>query len=167
MKHKAIIFTLSCLILGLCSCKSTPGPKEIDINNRPKGYYLNYWLKDEVDITTLDQSLIYEIRYGGTVVFLDSNYEFIIEQEEKKLPENYVLYYTNLEQTKVRGIEIKDPSISLYGLSMNSDKEDIDKTLTNMGFSYYQGVIGSFPTYIKDNFEISIDKYNMILFVNL
>lgn len=167
MKHKAIIFTLSCLILGLCSCKSTPVPKEIDINNRPKGYYLNYWLKDEVDITTLDQSLIYEIRYGGTVVFLDSNYEFIIEQEEKKLPENYVLYYTNLEQTKVRGIEIKDPSISLYGLSMNSDKEDIDKTLTNMGFSYYQGVIGSFPTYIKDNFEISIDKYNMILFVNL
>ena len=104
MKHKTIIFTLSCLILGLCSCK-------IDINNRPKGYYLNYWLKDEVDITTLDQSLIYEIRYGGTVVFLDSNYEFIIEQEEKKLPENYVLYYTNLEQTKVRGIEIKDPSI--------------------------------------------------------
>ena len=167
MKHKAIIFTLSCLILGLCSCKSTPVPKEIDINNRPKGYYLNYWLKDEVDITTLDQSLIYEIRYGGTVVFLDSNYEFIIEQEENKLPENYVLYYTNLEQTKVRGIEIKDPSISLYGLSMNSDKEDIDKTLTNMGFSYYQGVIGSFPTYIKDNFEISIDKYNMILFVNL
>lgn len=167
MKHKAIIFTLSCLILGLCSCKSTPVPKEIDINNRPKGYYLNYWLKDEVDITTLDQSLIYEIRYGGTVVFLDSNYEFIIEQEEKKLSENYVLYYTNLEQTKVRGIEIKDPSISLYGLSMNSDKEDIDKTLTNMGFSYYQGVIGSFPTYIKDNFEISIDKYNMILFVNL
>lgn len=167
MKHKAIIFTLSCLILGLCSCKSTPVPKEIDINNRPKGYFLDYWLKDEVDITTLDQSLIYEIRYGGTVVFLDSNYEFIIEQEEKKLPENYVLYYTNLEQTKVRGIEIKDPSISLYGLSMNSDKEDIDKTLTNMGFSYYQGVIGSFPTYIKDNFEISIDKYNMILFVNL
>lgn len=111
--------------------------------------------------------MIYEIRYGGTVVFLDSNYEFIIEQEENKLPENYVLYYTNLEQTKVRGIEIKDPSISLYGLSMNSDKEDIDKTLTNMGFSYYQGVIGSFPTYIKDNFEISIDKYNMILFVNL
>lgn len=160
MKHKTIIFTLSCLILGLSSCK-------IDINNRPNGYYLNYWLKDEVDITTLDQSLIYEIRYGGTVVFLDSNYEFIIEQEEKKLPENYVLYYTNLEQTKVRGIEIKDPSISLYGLSMNSDKEDIDKTLTNMGFSYYQGVIGSFPTYIKDNFEISIDKYNMILFVNL
>ena len=37
MKHKAIIFTLSCLILGLSSCK-------IDINNRPKGYYLNYWL---------------------------------------------------------------------------------------------------------------------------
>ena len=50
MKHKAIIFTLSCLILGLCSCKSTPVPKEIDINNRPKGYFLDYWIKEKIDI---------------------------------------------------------------------------------------------------------------------
>ena len=149
MKHKTIIFTLSCLILGLSSCK-------IDINNRPKGYYLNYWLKDEVDITTLDQSLIYEIRYGGTVVFLDSNYEFIIEQEEKKLPENYVLYYTNLEQTKVRGIEIKDPSISLYGLSMNSDKEDIDKHLQIWDFLTIKELLVLFQHILKITLKLAL-----------
>ena len=53
MKHKAIIFTLSCLILGLCSCKSTPVPKEIDINNRPKGYFLDYWIKEKIDIAII------------------------------------------------------------------------------------------------------------------
>ena len=104
------------------------------------------------------------------ISILDSRYEFIIEQGEKKLPKKFVFYickYSSTKEIMVRTVAITDPSITVYGLSMNSDKEDIDKTLTNMGFSYYQGVIGSFPTYIKDNFEISIDKYNMILFVNL
>ena len=59
MKHKAIIFTLSCLILGLCSCKSTPVPKEIDINNRPKGYFLDYWIKEKIDI--------YKVPHHGTI----------------------------------------------------------------------------------------------------
>ena len=62
MKHKAIIFTLSCLILGLSSCK-------IDINDRPKGYYFDYWLKEKIDITAIDQSLIYEITSNGYIYF--------------------------------------------------------------------------------------------------
>ena len=64
MKHKAIIFTLSCLILGLSSCK-------IDINNRPKGYFLDYWIKEKIDIATIDKSLIYEIRFSGVISILD------------------------------------------------------------------------------------------------
>ena len=75
--------------------------------------------------------------------------QYTQEQEENKLPENYVLYYTNLEQTKVRGIEIKDPSISLYGLSMNSSENFVNKTLIDMGFTYHE-YYGRNPSYISE-----------------
>ena len=69
MKHKTIIFTLSFLILGLCSCNYTPAHDEIDINDRPKGYFLDYWIKEKIDITAIDQSLIYEITSNGYIYF--------------------------------------------------------------------------------------------------
>ena len=159
MKHKAIIFTLSCLILGLCSCKSTPVPKEIDINNRPKGYFLDYWIKEKIDIATIDKSLIYEIRFSGVISILDSRYEFIIEQGEKKLPKKFVFYickYSSTKEIMVESVVITDPSITVYGLSMNSSENFVNKTLIDMGFTY-QEYSGRSPSYIKDRFDFTIN----------
>ena len=93
------------------------------------------------------------------ISILDSRYEFIIEQGEKKLPKKFVFYickYSSTKEIMVESVVITDPSITVYGLSMNSSENFVNKTLIDMGFTY-QEYSGRSPSYIKDRFNFTIN----------
>lgn len=158
MKHKISFSTFFCLILGLSSCTAF----KTDIRVRPRGYNLDYWIAEKIDVANMDSSLFYESKYEGVNIYLDSKYEFIEEQGKTKLPEKYVIYDFNIEKSMIKVITITDPAISIYGLSMNSNETSIKRTLSNMGFSY-QEYSGMYPSYVKDNFYFIINKHVMML----
>ena len=93
------------------------------------------------------------------ISILDSRYEFIIEQGEKKLPKKFVFYickYSSTKEIMVESVVITDPSITVYGLSMNSSENFVNKTLIDMGFTYHE-YYGRNPSYIKDRFNFTIN----------
>ena len=162
MKHKIYLFSLFCLILGLTSCVAL----NTDLQVRPKDYDLDYWLTEKIDVANMDKSLFYQSKYEGYETYLDSRYDFVKEQEKTKLPEVYATYSVNLEKSMIETIIIKDPTISVYGLSMNSSEASIKKTLLRMGFTY-QEYSGRYPSYIKKGFDFTINDSIMILQVIL
>lgn len=158
MKNKFYILTHLCLIFGLTSCTTS----NVDITVRPKDYKLDYWLTEIVDVTKIDKSLFYISEYGRYETYLDSSYDFINDQEEKKLPEKYVTYDVNLEKSMIVAILIEDPAITVYGLSMKSSEAAIKRKLLRMGFSY-QEYSGREPSYTTDDFNFTINESGMLL----
>lgn len=158
MKNKFYILTHLCLIFGLTSCTTS----NVDITVRPKDYKLDYWLTEIVDVTKIDKSLFYESRREGSETYLDSRYNFINGQGQKELPKKYVTYDVNLEKSMIQTILIKDPSITVYGLSMKSSEAAIKRKLLRMGFSY-QEYSGKNPSYMTDDFNFTINKSEMLL----
>ena len=93
---------------------------------------------------------------------MDSRYNFINVQGQKELPEKYVTYDVNLEKSMIVAILIKDPSITMYGLSMRSSETSIKRKLLRMGFTY-QEYSGMNPSYMTDDFNFTINKSKMLL----
>lgn len=158
MKNKFYILTHLCLIFGLTSCTTS----NADITVRPKDYKLDYWLTEIVDVTKIDKSLFYESRREESETYLDYRYNFINVQGQKELPEKYVTYDVNLEKSMIVAILIKDPSITVYGLSMKSSESAIKRKLLRMEFSY-QEYSGMNPSYMTDDFNFTINKSKMLL----
>ncbi len=158
MKNKIYILNHLCLIFGLTSCTTS----NVDITVRPKDYKLDYWLTEIVDVTKIDKSLFYESRREESETYLDSRYNFINVQGQKELPKKYVTYDVNLEKSMIQTILIKDPSITVYGLSMKSSEAAIKRKLLRMGFSY-QEYSGKNPSYMTDDFNFTINKSEMLL----
>ncbi len=92
----------------------------VDPINRPFDYNLDYWLNEKIAIDNIDKSLIYESEYESEYIFLDSRYQFSKEYGNKKMPQKYVAYQLNSDKTMITTITINDPSVSIYGRSMNS-----------------------------------------------
>ena len=153
MKRKIIIYIILCLIYALtsCGCVAT----NIDFEKRPSNLNLDYWFNEKIDLLNLDESHLYES--GKFDSYLDSKYNFVIEKEEKKLPKTYVLYDINLEKSMLHSITITDPSISIYGLSMNSSEGEIQNMFLNLGFTYLE-YSGLYPSYSNGKVEITINN---------
>lgn len=110
----------------------------------------------------MNKSLFYMSEYERYETYLDSSYNFINDQEQKELPEKYVTYDVNLEKSMIVAILIKDPSITVYGLSMKSSEAAIKRKLLRMGFSY-QEYSGREPSYTTDDFNFTINESGMLL----
>lgn len=145
-----------CLILPLLtSC----GVKDFDIHEKPQDFNFDYWLFDEVDIDKIDHSRIYD-DYMTSVRYLDSKYDFTDDgYPETRLPKENIQYQflLNSEKWIVSGIYITDPSVFVYGLSMNSSNWKIKRFFKKRGFTYVDGLSGMNPYYCLDgvaNFRV-------------
>ncbi len=134
----------------------------VDPINRPFDYNLDYWLNEKIAIDNIDKSLIYESEYESEYIFLDSRYQFSKEYGNKKMPQKYVAYQLNSDKTMITTITINDPSVSIYGLSMNSSYIYIKLKLLNMGFTYLE-YSGRYPSFVKGNYDFTINNSVMIL----
>ena len=126
-----IIMVISLLITG---CQWNSGLSEPESN-------LEFWIGENVDEVDFSQ---YQEKYGlmGGREYYGTGYVPTLDEEGQQLdPEYYVVYTITsypdyASKTKhITGITITDPSIKIYGLSINSSKEDIKLIMgTNEGF---------------------------------
>ncbi len=131
MKKLLVLFLSLVCVLSLVGC----GNKVSNPNTN-----LEFWILDnveDVDFSKYNEKvgLMGGRQYYGTG-YNPTDVPFGYHEN----PEPFVLYtvtpypdYSN-KSSYITGIYITDPSVSFYGLSVNSTREDIDYILTSNGF---------------------------------
>ena len=128
---------------------------------------LEFWIGENVDDVDFSS---YQMKYGmfGGNMYYGIGYVPTLDENEQQVdPEHCVIYtvtsypdYMNKAQHVTR-IEITDPEIKLYGLSINSSKEDIKNVMEAQGFTVIEGEYGI--TAEKGKFTFDFNKhYNSI-----
>ncbi len=150
---KKISFLLFSLI-----CFSLAGCTDTDITVRPKDYDLDYWITETIDINVINGAKIYE-KSDESIVYLDSNYSFQSNTDGSLiLPKEYVTYHISFSENEwsVSSIRVTDPSVKIFGLTMNSSANKIRYKFKKMGFEYLDKYSGFDPCYSKENIEFRV-----------
>ena len=140
MKKLITLTLLLCMFtLLLSSCGIS---KEARIE-KPEDTNLEYWLLDSIDA---DNCVILEDLGGGTIIYLAEGYELVLAENGKmEAPQYAVKYYVSNYpladlgvNKRISRIEITDPEINVWGLRVNSTREEIIATLEKNGFNVTQ-----------------------------
>jgi len=131
-----VLFSLSYLF-GCGSSKYLEMPNDTN---------LEYWITQKVEATDFDNCTFLPGGFGCDK-WLDSRYEAINEPDGGThfAPDIHVTYIvsayldTSSKGNYVTRIEITDPEIYVYGLSMNSTSDVITSTMSNLGFVSNEG----------------------------
>ena len=131
MKKLIALLLLLCMFtLVLSSC----GEKKIE---KPEDTNLEYWLLDFVD----KENLTLIIDLYAEEHYLAKGYEPIIDENgDLQPPEKCVMYYAmnypllDLGIKAISTIIITDPEVYVWGLTINSTKEEVQSVLENNGF---------------------------------
>lgn len=136
----ALLLLLCTFTLMFSSCKVEP---ELA---KPEDTNLEYWLLDKPD--KKDWTKIGSDRY------LAAGYEPAVDENgDLRRPEHSVVYYISNYPLadlgivkRISRIEISDPNVYIWGLTLNSDREEIITALENNGFvvtsNDHRGVTG-------------------------
>lgn len=125
---------------------------------------LSFWLGDELNQEKVKKHTIIPGWFGAEE-YLDSRYEASYDEDGNLvIPNVHVTYLFNgypdmADIWRVSKIEITDPDICFYGLSLNSDEAKIDRELTLRGFARKEsseGIIYSFGRISFSFYEDSI-----------
>lgn len=156
-----------CLLLLIFTSLTSCNKSEIDISKRPSDYKMDFWLNERIKSNELNDSLVYGYKSDSIYTYLDSHYSFKIKDKVKKLPDYYVTYNVCLEEeiATIQAIFITDPKISIYGLSLKSSSYQINRTLSNMGFEYFDQYSGWYPSYLKKEYSFTFTVKRIILSV--
>ena len=154
MKKSLILLPL--LALSLTSCG-----KYLD---KPEDTNLEYWITEKVTIQqALEKGCTHIPGMFGGDMFLGSAYAMIEDEDHhKELPEihvKYVLtgYPDTTNEYAVTNIEITDPEVYVYGLTMNSSKEEIDIWMKELKFKANTDEFGR-GRYNKNNCTFIFDE---------
>ena len=125
---------------------------------------LEFWIAENVDNVDFSN---YQMKYGmfGGNMYYGTGYVPTLDENEQQIdPVHCVIYtvtsypdYINKSQHITR-IEITDPKIKLYGLSINSSNEDIKRVMEEQGFKVTEGEYGI--TAEKGKFTFSFNKHS-------
>ena len=148
------IFCLS----ALCSCSSSKFLEKTDDTN------LEFWITEKVSMQHYELSTCTYLPglFGGSM-HLDGRYE-AIEGNNGMLyePEIHVVYTVTAYPDYADGgqyitsIDITDPEIYVYGLTMNSTVEEVSETMKKMGFKTSTG-----DRWTKNNCTFSFSTYGI------
>ena len=117
---------------------------------------LEFWITENVDNVDFSK---YQERYGlmGGTEYYGSGYVPSIDEEGNQLdPEACVLYTVTSypdysSQTRhITSIYITDPSINVYGLTVNSTKDEVKSVIESNGFTYQDHGGTNGVLYVKD-----------------
>ena len=141
-KFKYIIgATIFVLLLGACSSNK----KDSDIYlDRPEDTNLEFWITQKVSFEDLDsKGCTYLPGWMGADEYLDSRYTADTSGDMAVAPGIHVTYLVTgypdtLDDRTITHIEITDPSITVYGLTLNSTDNEIINRVTDKtnSFSY-------------------------------
>ena len=160
----ALLLLVCTVMLMFTSCTSDKIEKPEDTN-------LDYWLLDSSNMS--DCTPIY---CGDPYAerFLANGYEAVVDEKGNLIaPDEAVVYcvemypYRDLNHgtKRISKIEITDPSIFVWGLTINSTREEIIETLEKVGYVIYQDTEKNITFTIEENWFASIwyDRGMMIL----
>ena len=134
MKLIKLITLLSASAFLLCSCDAGKYLKRPDDTN------LELWITEIVGIEKLREKGCQLVPAGifGAALYLGSKYELIEPANDNLygLPEYYVTYFISgypdlSDHSAVTNIEITDPEVTVYGLTINSTLEEAKARLGN------------------------------------
>ncbi|MBQ2062090.1 MAG: hypothetical protein II458_05370 [Oscillospiraceae bacterium] len=146
------------LLFVLLICLSLAGcGKNSSTPLRPKDSSLEFWIADSVKLE--DFSGHDEIAgWFGAFEYLGTGYRAVTDEDgmNASRPDIYVTYiitaYPDYSSgtLAVTGIEITDPAVTVYGLTVKSSPEEWDAVLREMGFEIRRSGLAE-----KDGFRFS------------
>lgn len=131
MKQNLTILIASFLLVGCGGSKTLERPSESVDESRQ----LAFWITQRVTLEDF-KGCTYLPGWFGAYEYLDSRYQEV----DGKAPEVHVTYVISgypdcADDLAVTQIDITDPNIVVYGLTMNSSEEEITNTMSELGFS--------------------------------
>ncbi len=124
------------LVLCLTGCE-----KKAIFMQKPENTNLEFWITQEVTLSDFEG---YQEKYGwfGANEFYGRGYEPTMSENNEQIdPEHYVKYlvtsYPDYSSSRlaVTQITITDPSVTVYGLTMGSSREEIVSTMEALGYT--------------------------------
>lgn len=150
-----ILFPLTTILIG-CS----PESKFLD---KPDDTNLELWITENVTDTDL-LHMTYLPGYFGASEYLDSRYSPIKREDGNDVaPDVHVTYlltsYPDYSSggSYVTSIDISDPQIYVYGLSMNSTDSQISNTMSELGFKKRN----NYNSWYKNNCFFTFNSFNI------
>ena len=154
----ALTLLLCSFALLLSSCGSSNAVKI----EKPEDTNLEYWLLDSLDMSDCTQ-----IHCGDPFAeeFLATDYEVMVDEEGRLIaPNESVVYeiemypYRDLQYgtKRISKIRITDPNVYVWGLTINSTREEIIETLEKVGYEIYQDSEKSITFTIEMNWFVYI-----------
>ena len=143
MKKIKYIIGATIFVLLLVACSSNKKDSDIYLD-RPEDTNLEFWITQKVSFEDLDnKGCTYLPGWMGAGEYLDSRYVADTSGEMAVAPDIHVTYLVTgypdlLDDNAITHIDITDPSITVYGLTINSTDNDIINRITGMtdSFSY-------------------------------
>lgn len=107
---------------------------------KPQDTELEFWILENVEgVDWADHDTPYEM-YGGKA-YLGENYSLELMDEDIQIPKEHIIYIITAwpdhsdSSAYVTEIEITDPAISVYGLTVNSSFEEFDSVFRGQGYN--------------------------------
>lgn len=157
MKKIGLLVTVATLSLLLTGCK-TKDDIYLDI---PEDTNLEFWITQRVTSEDLlAKGCTYLPGWFGAEEYLDSRYVADTSETMAKAPEVHVTYLLTgypdtLDERAITRIEITDPSITVYGLTLNSTVEEIEERMIKVAHLYNATTFG-------DNYSITFSKFTFL-----
>lgn len=148
MKKVVIIFfTIICFLMTGCS-------KDIYLD-KPDETNLSYWITQRVSHNDFTDCTFLPGGFGMDM-YLDGRYEAVNLENNASAPDIHVIYYVTgypdlLDSPAVSRIEITDPTILVYGLTMKSSESDIDSRMEEYKFKKSDNTEPGIKAYYKSN----------------
>lgn len=143
-KTAIFVLTASVLVLVAWLMRAVLLPPAIPsepptIPSKPSDTELEFWIVENVDgINWAGHDIPYGM-FGGEA-YLGKNYPLELSDEGAQIPKEFVIYtvtswpdYSDNSEY-ITEIEITDPAISVYGLTINSSFTEFDNTFHKQGY---------------------------------
>ena len=132
MKKMLVWLLCVLMMLSLVGCSSKQ-PEKPETN-------LDFWIADNVDAVDFSEYQERYGMYGGRQYYGKGYVPTVDENGTRHDPEECVIYTVTsypdyISRNKhITRITITDPNVTVYGLTINSSKEDIEETMKDNGF---------------------------------
>ena len=141
MRKKYLLTLLSASILFIGGCSKNAHDKSLYID-KPSETNLEFWITQRVTLEEMEnKGCTFLPGWMGASEYLDSRYTAEVNGGMETAPEIHVTYLVTgypdtLDDLAVTHIEITDPSIAVYGLTLNSTEVEIREKMDDIANSF-------------------------------
>ena len=141
MKKISSVLSILAFTLLLCGC-SKDKETQASYIDKPIDTNLEFWITQRVTLKEMEEkSCTYLPGWMGADEYLDSRYEADTSGSMAVAPDIHVTYLVTgypdtLDDSAITRIEITDPSITVYGLTLESSETEIRERMDNIADSF-------------------------------